>query len=784
MLGDMETENIKTESTNFDNLFNAIGEFLFILDLQGNILDVNTAVVDKLGYQKSELLNTSVLNVHPPEYREQAARIVTDMLQGRRESCPLPLLAKNGDHIPVETRICHSKWNGQDVLFGVSRNLSELSLSEEKFYRVFDMNDSIMIISEIDSGKIINVNKKFLKTLGFKREEIIGKSIIQINIFQDYSQKEYFATKFEHEGSVESEYVVMRKKDGTPLPTLFSLSKIKIQTHSYILISSVDVSELKDTEKKLQKNIKQQTLLADISQNLINIRPGDNKLHEAIAMFGKHLGVARAYICEYDSDRTVAKCTYEWCNDGIESFRQKLKQVPYSCIQSIKETSPSNDDVYSINASQLPDNVVSILGMGDVKSYLVVPLFCGGTPFGFIGFDECARERKWEIQEMELLRTLSGIISNAFERLNYQKQLFDRELQLKLAIENTEAGLWDYNIATDYLYVNDVWLKILGYESEDLIPHISSWRDRLHPDESADVIKRLTDHLEGKTEKYESIHRMKTKYGTWKWVMDKGKVTKRDERGAPLRAIGTFIDLDNQKKAEENLSVLNATKDKLFSIIAHDLRGPIGAMMHISDMLSDMEHFDVTTFKMFINSQKELSQNTFQLLENLLSWAIYNRNNIQYNPCKIDLNSIIEDNIVNIKFRAGQKAIAINFNNQEHHAAFADVDMVRLIIRNLLSNAVKFTSPNETITIGLKNGNDSVEICVTNPGPGISEENVEKILSETDFYSTHGTNNERGSGLGLKVCRSFIALNHGQFFIKSIPGKETTFSFTLPVADN
>jgi signal transduction histidine kinase len=275
---------------------------------------------------------------------------------------------------------------------------------------------------------------------------------------------------------------------------------------------------------------------------------------------------------------------------------------------------------------------------------------------------------------------------------------------------------------------------------------------------------------------------MKTKSGIWRWVLDKGRVTERDSDGKPLRIIGTFIDFSKQKKTEETLSNLNATKDKLFSIIAHDLRNPIGSMMHISEMLSDMENFDETTFKMFINSNKELSQNTYHLLENLLNWAMYNRNHIQYNPRMINLNSIVNENIDNIKFRTGQKNIYIVFDNQENHFAYADEEMIRLVVRNLLSNAVKFTSPEGEITIGINNGKENVEISITNPGTGISEENIEKILSETDFYSTPGTSNEKGSGLGLKLCRNFISLNHGSLLIKSTPGKETTFSFTLPVA--
>lgn len=135
----------------FKNLFNAIPDFLFILDVNGNIIEFNNSVTSDLGYEIEDLRGQPILAVHPPEHRNSAAVIVRDMLNGLTDSCPLPLLAKDGRRIPVETKVFNGQWNGEKVLIGISRNLSEISISEEKFYKVFDNSQAMMAITVIDS---------------------------------------------------------------------------------------------------------------------------------------------------------------------------------------------------------------------------------------------------------------------------------------------------------------------------------------------------------------------------------------------------------------------------------------------------------------------------------------------------------------------------------------------------------------------------------------------------------------------------------------------------------
>lgn len=158
----------------------------------------------------------------------------------------------------------------------------------------------------------------------------------------------------------------------------------------------------------------------------------------------------------------------------------------------------------------------------------------------------------WEKEEIDLLRTISGIISNSFERQIFQKQLRESEIRQKLAIENTEAGLWDWDVQSGEVYFNDIWWQMLGYARSEIEPNISTWEKLVHPDDMASVMKDLNLHIEGKIDYYENTHRLLTKSGDWKWVSDKGKIIEYDDENKPKRAIGTHIDIDGQKGLRRN----------------------------------------------------------------------------------------------------------------------------------------------------------------------------------------------------------------------------------------
>jgi PAS domain S-box-containing protein len=766
---------------NFRNFFNDINDFLFVLDLDGNIIEINKAVETILGYTKEDLFGKSVLLVHPEEFRNEAQDTVSKMIEGTKESCPIPLITKSNVYIPVETRVYFGNWDGQKALIGVSRNLTELALSESKFHQVFNHSKVLMAISEIESGVFVNVNDQFLETLGYTLNEVVGKKSSELKLFTDSNQRNDIIKRIYNNEKVENENTFSKTKSGEILCFLFSATKIKIQTTEYLLTSSSDITNLINIKNKLKHNLLQQTLLADISQNLNSINNIENKINDTLKLLGEHTNVSRVYIFEDDSSGLITNNTYEWCNSDISSQKDELQGIPYEVIPSWKKLLVEKGKVFSTNIKELPDDLYVILEPQEIKSILVLPLFVHGKFYGFMGFDECKINKNWESDEIDLLRTISNIISNTFERMLYQKQLSSSEAQLKRAIENTGTGLWDWNIVTGEVYYNEVWCSMLGYDQSEIEPNVSTWEKLIHPSDMPIITEVLEKHMAGELDGYETIHRLKTKSGKWKWVLDKGRIVEWDETGKPLRAIGTHTDLDSQKQIEEQLHKINITKDKLFSIIGHDLRGPIGGLMQMLDYINENNNnISSEVIFDFLSKLKFLAKDTYQLLDNLLYWSMSNSNEVNAVPGKLSINQVIEVNLNLNSYLSKNKNLTITSSLDEEYFAFADENMVTLIFRNILSNAMKFTPNNGSIEIKVKKINKFIQISISDTGRGISKENIAKILSEDKFYTSRGTNNEKGSGLGLKLCKNFIKKNDGTFNIESVVGKGSSFIINLP----
>jgi signal transduction histidine kinase len=230
-----------------------------------------------------------------------------------------------------------------------------------------------------------------------------------------------------------------------------------------------------------------------------------------------------------------------------------------------------------------------------------------------------------------------------------------------------------------------------------------------------------------------------------------------------------------------DLRELNATKDKFFSIIAHDLRGPIGNMLSISEMISEKGQVDEDTLYMFLKLQKELSKETIQLLENLLIWARSNTNRIDFEPVLLDLNILIRESIESANVQAMNKNIAISDSSVSSCQVFADENMIRLILRNLLSNAIKFTSHEGKINVSAYSGiNHEVVISVSDTGIGIPSDMLKNLFRIEVSSKRYGTDGEASNGLGLMLCKEFVEKHKGKIWVESEEDKGSVFSFSIP----
>ncbi|MTI21577.1 tetratricopeptide repeat protein [Fulvivirga sp. RKSG066] len=253
--------------------------------------------------------------------------------------------------------------------------------------------------------------------------------------------------------------------------------------------------------------------------------------------------------------------------------------------------------------------------------------------------------------------------------------------------------------------------------------------------------------------------------------------------GARRKKINELL-IVHQKEIEaqsKELESLLELKDKFFSIVSHDLRSPINALVGILDMLNE-GHLTQEELVQLTRSLKIRLDNTRKLLDNLLDWAMVQMNEIEIKEEEIKLKLTVEDNLTFFR-EVNDKNINF-FNKVQEEVALADRNMLDLVIRNLVSNSIKFTQEKGTVEVFAEDSGQHWIICISDNGVGMSQEQVGKVFDNSLIYTTPGTSNEKGTGIGLKLCKEFVDRMGGKIWVESEEGKGSTFKFTVKKAES
>lgn len=236
---------------NFNNFFNMIQDLLFVLDYNGNIIDVNQSVLNRMNYGKEELLGQSVLKLHPKHRAEEVKIKMKDLLEKKCNSCSIPAITKDGEIFPIETRISEGLWNQEKVFFAVSKDITELTMSEEKFSKAFNNSGVSMLITNFKSGKISEVNNTFLDLVGYKKEEIIGKTILDLNMFRGYKEREKLIQEIDTYGKISDMEIEILNKDNNLRKAIVNIVPLQLNNHMFLLTSILDITTRIQYEEKI-----------------------------------------------------------------------------------------------------------------------------------------------------------------------------------------------------------------------------------------------------------------------------------------------------------------------------------------------------------------------------------------------------------------------------------------------------------------------------------------------------------------------------------------------------
>ncbi len=242
-----------------------------------------------------------------------------------------------------------------------------------------------------------------------------------------------------------------------------------------------------------------------------------------------------------------------------------------------------------------------------------------------------------------------------------------------------------------------------------------------------------------------------------------------------------FRQQEELKRNNAELHEINATKDKLFSIIAHDLKNPVGNILGVTELLvSYMEKRDMETADELVNLLNHQAKEALTLLETLFDWARSQSGKVGFNPEMNDLNQIVENVLQNLNSSALLKEIVILPPETNNVKVFADVNMLTTILRNLVTNSIKFTKAGGTIIVSARMSDNNTEITVADTGIGMDQKTLDMLFKIESNLSTNGTAKEKGTGLGLIICKEFIEKHGGQIRVISEVGKGSQIVLTLP----
>lgn len=540
------------------------------------------------------------------------------------------------------------------------------------------------------------------------------------------------------------------------------------------------ILRLKANEIEIAKNLKQQEILSEISLNYNSFEEFGNKTNETLRIIGEHTKVSRVYIFEDTNDGHSTSNTFEWCNKNVTAQKEQLQDIPYSLIPSWKKLLDYEGLVFSENIIELPKDIYDILEPQKIKSIIVLPLFTNKKRIGFIGFDECSTNRKWTKSEIELLKTISNIISNAFQRNHIQSKLVSSEEQNRIII----------NSIPDVILQIDKEGKIKSFKS----PRKFNLFARFADDKPKTIYSLFNEKL---AKSFEIALKECLSTGAYQFDFEhlivnaiefyEARILKLNENEILVIIRNVTVLRENEKQlriAKERAEEASKSKSEFLANVSHEIRTPLNAILGFSQWLS--EHTLEKQHKEYIDTILLSGKTLLNLINDILDLSKIEAGRIDIDLQPINYQEIINDIKLIFQQKANEKGLSFKIKTDPSVPEFIFMDELRFyqILFNLVSNAIKFT-PNGYIDVSAyalkatKKNEINLIIDIEDSGIGIEKDQLQIIFDS--FTQQSGQNNRifEGTGLGLAIVSGLLEKLNGEISVKSKIGKGSIFSVTF-----
>lgn len=605
-------------------------------------------------------------------------------------------------------------------------------------YNIFFNNSQLSkIIINLEEETIVNVNKSFLNKFGYSESELLYNSFVKFNFINNNVKKEII-NELKNNKNILNKEVDITTKKGDILTCLFSCDILFIDNIRYIFIIINDISNI----KKLQKDIIESK---EKFKNIFNESPIGILLYDDLCNL-----------------KDINKTGLKLFNKKNITEMKNFNILNFDCNNNIKEIL-DKDNIY--------ENVIEL----DIKN--------------LIGRSKGSKKLTFKIIIVKYKFNGSSymvMLNNITEQTQNYMKIKEEQEKLQNIIEKSPLGIEIYDINGRLRVNNRASLDILGIVDKNDVTGFNLFKNPFLP---IDLYQQLNTYnkWDGNVEYDFNIIKKENYYKTniigKKYI---NIVITRQNISKDATYIVQLNDVTQDIEQKNRLILLNRNKDKLFSVISHDLKNPFNSILGFIDILYD-EYFSYNDEERlhFIKNIKDASVNAYELLMNLFDWSITQTNKLKYEPKDIDISITINEVIKILNMSAVIKNIKIYSSVKYKTIIKGDENILRIILRNLISNAIKFTHDGGEIFISDKivhyNNMEYIQISVKDNGIGISEENVKKLFDIEDTTTTLGTRKEKGTGLGLVICKEYIDILNGRIWVESELNIGSTFFFTIPI---
>lgn len=764
----------------------------------GKIIRANQTALELLGLESEQVLDKKISDfIIPSESSNQNQNYIEEIV-----------INNQSEKIPVFRKTIDLYDKGFDFIIENFIDIRELKkteaalrASEESYRKLFDSVDDAIYIQSKD-GKFLDVNMGAVRMYGYDRSEIIGQypTMLSADNLNDINKAKDLIDKA-FEGVPQTFEFWGKRKNGEIFLKEVNLNKGYYFGEEAVIASARDITERKKAEDTIRESEQLFRSVWECSSEGMRLT---------------------------DKDGIICSINEAFCN-LVEKPREEIVNKSFSLLYG--------DEEYRNSDEKYKQRFIS----GDIRSFFEIEVtFWNGKKKwialsnSFIVIDnnrkyllsifrditerkkyESLQQALYDISESasssvslnELYVKIHFIIKNLMQANNFYIAQYDEKTDILsfpyFVDEFDEApvsrkplnGLTEYVLRTgkDLLATKEIDNELRKAGEVDIIGEPSEiWLGvPLKIDEKVFGVLVVQDYKNqsayGEAERQilyfiseqiaSAIYRKKSEEELLQFTEElKQSKLLLEDRAEELSTLNEQL-----SNSEKELKELIKEKDKFFSIVSHDLRSPFHGLLGFGEILvNEFDQLSKDEIKMFVERIYASSKNLYNLLNNLLEWSKLKTNKVDYIPENFIISEAIQQVIDLLSGNAINKQIQIVNDSKSNHIVFADTNMIKSVLQNLVSNAIKFSHPRGVITITTRDIGNRVLTSVSDTGIGISEGNIKRLLDENSFYSTKGTAEEMGSGLGLVLCKELIEKNCGTFNIESTPGKGSTFSFDLP----